>query len=168
MKRLTLIILSVVAILGVAPFYLTAQAPDTQIVFVNSQAAIAAHPAGEEAVQLEQQAREEINEIRASIQEIADRARAGEELTAEEQERYQTLVTTLQAVQQRYQADFDAAAAPAIEAVNRAIAEIAQEKGYTLVLDSLAAGPQGTNLVVYAQQGLDITELVIERVQAGQ
>lgn len=166
MKRLTLTLLCVVAILGVAPFYLSAQAPETQIVFVNSQAAIAAHPAGEEAARIEEQARVETGEIRDNIQALAERARAGEELTPEEQERYQTLVTTLQTVQQRYQADFNAAAGPAIEAVNQAIATIAEENGYTMVLDAMAAGPQGTNLVVYAQPGLDITELVVERIQS--
>lgn len=164
MKRLTLITLCVAAILGVASTQLTAQAPETRIVFVNAQAAIAAHPAGEEAVRIQEQARQETGEIRQSIQELADRARAGQQLTPEEQERYQTLVTTLQAVQQRYAADFDRAAAPAIEAVNGTIAQLAEENGYSIVMDAVAAGREGTNLVVYAQPGLDITEQVIERL----
>lgn len=164
MKRLTLIILSVGVLLGVASVNLDAQEQGTRIVFVNSQEVIAAHPAGEEAARIEEQARQETDEIRSSIQELAQRAQAGQELTPEEQERYQTLVTTLQTVQQRYQTEFNAAAQPAVEAVNSAIAAVAEENGYSMVLDSVAAGPQGTNLVVYAQPGLDITEMVIERV----
>lgn len=164
MKRLTLIILSVGVLLGVASVDLDAQEEGTRIVFVNSQEVISAHPAGEEAARIEEQARQETDEIRSSIEELAQRAQAGQELTPEEQERYQTLVTTLQTVQQRYQTEFNAAAQPAVEAVNAAIAAVAEENGYSMVLDSVAAGPQGTNLVVYAQPGLDITEMVIERV----
>lgn len=168
MKRLTLILLLVAAIVGVASMNLTAQTPDTRVVFVNSQAVIAAHPAGEEATQLEQQAREELDGIRSSIEELANRARAGEQLTAEEQERYQTLLATLQTVQQRYQAEISAAAEPAVAAVDEAIRAVAQENGYSIVLDSVEAGPRGTNLVVYAEDGLDITPQVVERIQAGQ
>ena len=164
MKRLTLLLLVVAALIGVASLNLTAQETSTRIVFVNSQAAIAAHPAGAQASQVEEQARQELQEIQGSIEQLAARARAGEQLTPEEQEPYQTLLTTLQSVQQRYQAEFGAAAGPAIEAVNAAIADIAEENGYSIVLDALAAGPQGTNLVVYAQPGLDITDLVIERI----
>ena len=168
MKRLTLLILAVVAILGVASTNLTAQETAAQIVFVNSQAAIAAHPAGQQIEDLEAQAREEISGLQQSIQEIANRARQGQQLTPEEQERYQTLVATLQTVQQRWEADIAEAAQPAVEAVDAAIQALAQENGYSIVLDAGVAGPQGTNLVVYAQEGLDITQQVIERIQGGQ
>lgn len=168
MKRLTLILLCVAAILGVASTNLTAQAPETRIVFVNSQAAIAAHPAGEEATALEGQAREELGGIQSSIQELANKARSGQQLSAEEQERYQTLLATMQSVQQRFEAEISAAAEPAVTAVDETIRQIAQEEGYTIVLDSGVAGPRGTNLVVYAQEGLDITDQVIERIQTAQ
>ncbi|MEX2540891.1 MAG: OmpH family outer membrane protein [Trueperaceae bacterium] len=168
MKRLTLILLCVVALLGVASTNLTAQAPETRIVFVNSQAAIAAHPAGEQATALEEQARNELGGIRTSIQELADRARAGEQLSAEDQERYQTLLATMQSVQQRYDAEIRTVAEPAVIAVDEAIRAVAAENGYSIVLDSDVAGPRGTNLVVYAQEGLDITELVVERIQSGE
>jgi Skp family chaperone for outer membrane proteins len=168
MKRLTLTILCVAAILGVASTNLTAQAPETRIVFVNSHAAIAAHPAGEEATALETQAREELSGIQSSIQEIANRARAGQQLSAEEQERYQTLLATLQSVQQRYDAEIRTVAEPAVAAVDQAIRAIADENGYSIVLDAAVAGPRGTNLVVYAREGLDITDQVVERIQAGQ
>jgi Skp family chaperone for outer membrane proteins len=168
MKRLTLTIICVAAILGVASTNLTAQAPETRIVFVNSQAAIAAHPAGEEATALEAQAREELGGIQTSIQEIANRARAGQQLSAEEQERYQTLLATLQSVQQRYDAEIRTVAEPAVAAVDQAIRAIADENGYSIVLDAAVAGPRGTNLVVYAREGLDITDQVVERIEAGQ
>lgn len=167
MKRLTLIILVAAAIIGVASLNLTAQPQGTQVVFINSQAAIAAHPAGEEAAQLQEQARTEIGEIQTSLQELANRVRAGEELSPADQERYQTLLTTLQTVQARYEAEINAAAGPAIEAVNQAIAAVAEANGYTIVMDAAVAGPPpGLNLIVYSQPGLDITDQVIEYLQS--
>ncbi len=161
MKRLTPLILAIAVILGVTSTTPSAQTSDTRVVFINSQAAIAAHPLGTEVSRIEEQARAETSEIAQSIEQLAARARAGEELTPEEQERYQTLVTTLQTVQQRYEQQFNEAAGPVIEAVNQAIAQVAAQNGYDIVLDSVAAGPQGTNLVVYAVDGLDITDQVI-------
>jgi Skp family chaperone for outer membrane proteins len=66
-------------------------------------------------------------------------------------------------VQSRYQADIAAAAEPAIEAVNDAIRDVAIEREYTIVMDIAAAAESG--LVVYAVDGLDITDLVLSRLR---
>lgn len=95
---------------------------------------------------------------------LTQRLRAGEQLTPEEDELYRTLLTTLETVQSRYQADVVATATPAIEAVNQTIGAIALENGYTVVLDVSVAARDG--LVVYAQDGLDITATVVERIRA--
>lgn len=50
---------------------------------------------------------------------------------------------------------------PIVAAINEAVREIATEEGLSLVLDS--SGGQ----VVFAEQSLDITDLVIDRVAAG-
>ena len=166
MRRLTLTLLSGVVALALASFLLPtpveAQDAPVRIVFVNSQIAIAAHPAGQAARELEAQARTEIDELRTVLDELNAKATGGQELSAAERESYQITLTTLNSVQQRYQADIAAAAEPAIVAVNEVIAQLAQENGYTLVLDRAEA--QG--LVVYAPEELDITQLVIERIEA--
>lgn len=163
MKRLTFYILVLLAAIGLGGATLTAQEAGTSIVFVDSQAAIAAHPAGEEADALRQQASEELGGLRTDLDAIAQRARAGEQLTPEEQERYNTLLRTLQQVDQRYRQQIEQVAAPAIEAVNNVIREVAQEQGYSIVLD---IGAASDGLVVYAQDGLNITPQVLERVRA--
>ena len=66
-------------------------------------------------------------------------------------------------MQARYQADIAAAAQPAIEAVNAAIRAVAEEAGIAVVMDIGAAAENG--LVVYAAEGLDLTELVAARLQ---
>lgn len=163
MRRLTLSTLAVAAILALGTLQLGAQDESTKIVFVDSQAAINAHPNGQEADRLQGQAREEIDELRTQIDALAQRARSGQQLTPEEAERYSALVTTLEAVQQRYQAEIADAATPAIEAVNEVIRTIAEENGYTIVMD---IGQAATGLVVYAQPGLDITETVVQEVRS--
>ncbi len=163
MKRFTLFVLAVAAVLVVATSSLSAQDQPTKIVFVDAQAAINSHPAGQAANQLQEQARTEIAGLRADIDALAQKIRAGQTLNADEQERYNLLLTTLDSVQQRYQTEIAQTAQPAIEAVNEVIRQIAEENGYTIVLD---AGVASAGLVVYAQDGLFITAQVIERLRS--
>ncbi|MGL4608489.1 MAG: OmpH family outer membrane protein [Trueperaceae bacterium] len=160
--------LFIVALIGVLAFSATlvAQQVMAGIVFVDSQAAIGAHPAGGEANKIREQATTEIEALQAEFQTLADKANSGQELTADEQSRAQTLRTTILEVQQNYAKQASEAASPALTAVDAAIKAIAEENGYLIVMDSGAAGLSGTNLVVYAAPQLDITPQVIERVQA--
>lgn len=162
MKRLTLLAAAVVLAMVPLASTLTAQDQPTKMVFVDSQALLAAHPAGQAASGLREQAQTEIDEIRAQLDVIQDRARSGAQLTNEETERFNILLATLETVQVRYQADIAAAAAPAIEAVNAAIEAVSLENGYTIVMDIGASADMG--LVVYAAEGLDITDAVMARL----
>jgi outer membrane protein len=144
---------------------LSAQEPQTRIVFIDSQAAIRAHPAGETSRQIEAQAQTEIQALQADLQALTAKVSSGQQLSADEQTRLQTLRSTLASVQQRYASEIAAAVEPALLAVNQVIQDIALENDYTLVLDRGVAGPDGVNLIVYAKEGLDITQQVIERVR---
>ena len=50
--------------------------------------------------------------------------------------------------------------APIVEKINAVIAQLAEEQGYTIIFDAA----QGN--IVYAQKALDLTEQVLERLQA--
>ncbi|SRR5690554_684803 len=163
MRRLTLLGITAVAIVAFFASNLTAQDQPSRVVYLNSQAAIHAHPSGSQLESLNAQAREEIGGLVQSISALEQKAASGQQLTPEEAERYATLQTTIQAVDARYKEEIAAAAEPARLAVDQAIKELAAELNYTMVLDSLAA--YETGLVVYADPALDITDLVIERVQ---
>ncbi len=164
MKR----ILFVAALIAVLAFSATlvAQQVANSIVFVDTQAAIAAHPAGAQAKTLEEQARVEVEALQTELKTIADKANAGTQLTADEQSRFQTLRTTLFDVQQNYATQIGQTAQPALDAVDAAIKAIAAENGYLIVLDSGVAGQGGSNLVVYAAEQLNVTQQVIDRVAA--
>ncbi len=162
MKRITMLVIGVAAAMLLMSTSLTAQPDSNRLVFVDSQALIAAHPSGVAATELRAQAQTEVNEIRQQLETMQRRAQAGEQLTNEETERFNILVTTLESVQARYQADIAAAAGPAIEAVNAAIRDISVEQGYGIVFDIGAAADSG--LVVYAADGLDITDAVMTRL----
>lgn len=163
MRRITLTFIALIAVLALGSLQLGAQEAPTKIVFVDAQAAINVHPSGADAQELQEMAREEISELRTEIDALAQKARGGEQLTPSEAERYSALITTVEAVQQRYQRDIAEAVGPAIEAVNEIIRSIAQENGYTIVMDITQAA---NGLVVYAQDGLDITPQVLEQVEA--
>jgi outer membrane protein len=168
MKRLTLLLTALAAFAAfalLASVATTAQDQPTKIVFVDSQAAISAHPSGAASDALQEQASEEISSLRDQIQGYTDRIRAGQQLTPEENEVYQTLLTTIQSVQQFWQQEISTTAEPALVAVNEAIAQIAEEEGYTIVMEFGVSASSG--LVVYAQDGLDITATVIARVSGG-
>lgn len=162
MKRVTYMILATVAVAFLGSLNLQAQAPATRIAFINSQQAIDAHPAGAAAREIEQRGIAEITEIQNSLNNIIERAQSGATITPEEQEVFQTGQLALEATARRYSEDVAAAAEPAVIAVDTALKAIAAEQGYTVVFDYEVARQSG--LVVYAQDGLDITELVISRL----
>ena len=163
MKRVTYMILAALGIAFVGSLNLQAQAPGALIAFVNSQQAIDAHPAGAAAREVEQRGIAEVTEIQNSLNAIIERARSGAQLTPEEQEAFQTGQVALESTANRYREEVAAAAEPAVTAVDAALKEVAAEQGYALVLDYEVAS--ATGLVVYAQDGLDITQLVIDRLQ---
>ena len=163
MKKIVFI-LGVVASL-VFSASLIAQETQTKIVFVDSQAAIQSHPAGAQSKELEAKAKVEIEGLQAELRPIVEKANAGTELSPDEQSRYQTIANTIRDVQTRTAQDIATTAKPALDAVDVAIKALAQENNYGIVLDREVAGLGGTGLVVYAREDLDITQLVIARVQ---
>ncbi len=164
MRRLTLLGLVGAVVVAFAASSLSAQSRPTKVVFIDSQTALMAHPSGAAVNALREQATAEINELAASINALERRIVAGEQLSAEDAERYQTLQTSLNAIQNRYLAEIDAVAAPAVTAVNEIITQLAQENGYTIVFDRETA--RESRLIVYSDGDLDITQLVLDRLQA--
>lgn len=168
MRRLTLFgfgTLGIAAALAAVIFTstLTAQERPSKVVYVDSQAALMAHPSGAAVESLRAQAEADVKELTDGLEALDAKAAAGQQLSPDEADRYRTLQTTLQAVQARYVNDINEAAAPAVAEVNAVIAELAEANGYTLVLDGVEA--RSLRLVVYAAPDLDITPLVIEKLE---
>jgi outer membrane protein len=163
--RRSLFIAAIIGVLALSAT-LVAQQVANSIVFVDTQAAIAAHPAGAQAKQIEEQARLEVEALQTELKAIADKANAGTQLTADEQSRFQTLRTTILDVQQNYATQIGQTAQPALDAVDVAIKAVAEENGYLIVMDRGAASLAGTGVVVYAAEQLDVTQQVIDRVAA--
>jgi outer membrane protein len=159
MKRLTLALVAAVAVALMLGANLGAQDAPTRIAFVDSQALIASHPAGQSANELRALAAEEIGGLRDRLDGLQAKARA-EGLDNEESELFNVLVATYDSVQARYASDIAEAAQPAIEAVNAAIREVAVANGIAVIMDIEAAAESG--MVVYAADGLDLTEAVAD------
>ncbi|ADI13210.1 OmpH family outer membrane protein [Truepera radiovictrix] len=149
--------------LALAPFGM-AQQP-LSIAFIRTAEVLAAHPAGQQAAQLTERARAELEEIAATLQPLLARFNAGEQLTAEERDTLELSQRTYQETQARYQEEIQAAARPAEEAIDAIIRQIAEENGYTLVFNREVAA--ASQLIVYGAESVpDITEEVIARIRA--
>jgi outer membrane protein len=162
MKRLTLVLAAALAFAVLVGANLGAQDAPTRLAFVDSQALIAAHPAGAAANDLREVAADEISEIRGRLDALQAKARS-DGLDNDEAELFNILLATLESVQTRYAADIAAAAQPAIDAVNAAIRAVAEASGVAVVFDIDAAASSG--LVVFATDGLDLTEEVAAQLQ---
>jgi outer membrane protein len=162
MKRLTLVLAAALAFAILLGANLGAQDAPTRLAFVDSQALIAAHPAGRAANELREVAADEIGDIRSRLDALQAKARS-QGLDNDEAELFNILLATLESVQTRYSADIAAAAQPAIDAVNGAIRAVAEANGIAVVFDIDAAASSG--LVVFATDGLDLTEQVAARMQ---
>jgi len=149
MNRVSFILLTL--LIAVVASTAWVQQGQTRIAFVDSQAAIRAHPAGAQAKVLEEQAKAEVEALQADINLILEKANSGQQLTADEQNRFQTLRSTIVSVQQRYAEEIRATT-----------------NDYGVVLDSRVAGQEGINLVVFAKPELSITQQVIDRVSVMQ
>ncbi len=134
------------------------------IAFIRTSAVLAAHPAGQQAAQLTEQARTELEEIATTLQPLIARANAGETLSPEESDTLELSQRTYQETQARYQQEIEAAAQPAEAEIDAIIRQIAEESGYTLVLNQDVAA--SSQLIVYAEGVADITDEVIARIEA--
>ncbi len=139
--------------------------PLAAVGFVDSQYLLTVHPAYAQIVQTREMANTEIGQVAATVQTLQGKQQAGETLSPEEQELLQVSMSSLQALQARYDQELQAAAQPAIEAVNAAIAQVAAQLSIGVVLDANTAREMG--LVVYAAPGNDLTPLVEEALRAG-
>ena len=162
MKRLTLLLVAAIAVALPLGAQLGAQDAPVRLAFVDSQALIATHPAGQAASELRVLATEEIGGLRDRLDALQAKAR-GEGLSNEEAELFNVLLATYESVNSRWAAEIAAAAQPAIEAVNAAIRVVADEAKIAVVMDIDAAAESG--LVVYAAPGLDLTEAVAARLR---
>ncbi len=155
--------LSLMVLLGSLSF-----AQEIRIAFVNPNALLAAHPAGEAAAELVRQQEAELSVLISDIQALQSKSETAEGLTADERARANLLVRTLDEVRGRYEQDIRAASEPAVVAINAAVAVVAKANGFQLVLDGDLAGTAGLGLVVYAdpEYSTDITDLVIAQMNA--
>lgn len=143
---------------------LSAQNDFSRVVFVDAARALASHPAGGAVAEIQKRQEEELGPIVEKIKAL-QKAAQERELTPEEQDLADIQIRTLQDSQRRYAEEILKASEPAVNSVNTAITAISQAQGYSMVLDGNIAGQNGIGLVVYAVDGLDITDQVIEYVK---
>lgn len=132
---------------------------------VNTAQLLAAHPDGQKAATLRQQASDELAPLLEQLQALQTKSQSAE-LTAEERSQANLLVATVEQTRARYEADIRTAAEPAQAAIDAAIKAVAEANGYTLVIDGDLAGANGLSLFVYVDLASipDITQQVIQQM----
>ncbi|MFQ5677994.1 MAG: OmpH family outer membrane protein [Gemmatimonadota bacterium] len=146
----------------------------TPMVFLNTQALLPQVPGAREAQQTwqeeVQQYNQEVEQLRARIDSLLASYRQQESMLSPDakQQRQQEIVQKQQELQSRASELEQKAGArqqellkPILERVQQVIEEIRQENSYTMVFDMAGAG------VVAADPALDITALVLQRLQSG-
>ena len=141
--------------------FAVAQADGFRLAFVDTQVLISAHPAQADIADLGAALDAELQELLAQRQALITK-QASDGLTAEEEELLQALTVTIQTRQNTGLEEIRNAAAPAEQAANDIIREIAARDGYDLVLDIGAAA----GLVVFAAEDVpDITQEAVTLMQ---
>lgn len=163
MNRLKFVFTSLIISL---PLVLATMVSAQSFVIIDARTALAAHPAGSAVVDIQARQQEELAPILQQLETLQTKLRSGQPLTIEEQDQGETLMNFLQEAQRRYTEEILAASEPAVQVVNYTICQLSQENGYDIVIDGNTAGQDGLGLIVYANDRLDITQRVVELVQA--
>lgn len=142
---------------------LTAQDTPTRIVFIDSARLFEAHPQGASVAELIRQREADLAELRSELEAIVARVQGGQEASLEDRQRYDLLARTIEESNRRWAQEINTAAEPISASIDGAISTVARENGYNIVLDGVVASTSG--LIVYADDDLDITERVIERIR---
>ncbi|GIW30820.1 MAG: hypothetical protein KatS3mg071_0994 [Meiothermus sp.] len=140
---------------------LGAQTPPTadKIGYLNARAVVEAHPQFAKVREVQARAEAELNPLRAELQALEDKIRAGN-ATTQEQQTYRTLAQNLQAASQKWTEQQNSVLRPITEDIDKIVSKVAKEQGFAIVLDQEVAASSG--LVVYAAQGLDLTPAIMQ------
>ncbi len=164
MKRIAFLPLTLLlAFVGVLGLSQNKEIP-TRIGYIDAQKVIEAHPKYGELDALQKQAENERKPVLEQLQALEPKLRDGS-ATAKERQDYEALRKVFDELGQKWQEKINAKLAPITQEIDAAIAKVAGENGFAMILSANVAAQSG--LVVYASPDVDITDLVI-RALSGQ
>ena len=152
--------LALVAAFGLGTLAPHAQTPAAKIGFVDVDTLFAAHPSDKDIKALQQSANKELSDLDAKIKAID--AKGASASAAEKQTREQ-LATSYNAKLKSFDDQMKAKAGPVEQAVDKALGNYAKQNGFAVIMDRAVA--QQSGLVVYADQGTDVTEAVKKTIK---
>ncbi|GAO75000.1 OmpH family outer membrane protein [Meiothermus ruber] len=161
MKRLTLFVPTLAALL--LSSLLVAQTPPTadKVGYLNARAVVEAHPQFVRVKEVQAKAEAELKPLREQVQSLEAKLRQGN-ATAQEQQAYRTAVQRLETAGQKWSEQQGSVLRPITEDIDMVIGRVAKEQGFAIVLDQEIAASSG--LVVYAAQELDLTQAIKQAI----
>ncbi|ADV66994.1 OmpH family outer membrane protein [Deinococcus maricopensis] len=152
---------AVVAAFAVGTLAPHAQTAPQKVGFVNVQTVLEAHAGNAAINDLRKKADTELKPLETQLNTIQQK---GANATAAEKQQFNTLLDTYNAKAKTYQDQINAKVAPIEKDVDAAVATAAKANGFAIVMDQATAAQSG--LVVYADNGADLTTAVVNQVKA--
>lgn len=162
MNLKTLAPIALVAALGFGSLAPHAQTAPQKIGFVNVGEVLKAHPGNAAVTALRAKGDAELKPLDTQIKAIQAKGTAA---TAAEKDQMAQAITTLNAKIASYNDQITKAVAPIETAVDTAVSSTAKTQGFSVVMDTVQAGPSGTGLVIYADGSTDLTAAVIKNLK---
>ncbi|MBF6594884.1 MAG: OmpH family outer membrane protein [Thermaceae bacterium] len=132
-----------------------------RIGYIDSDVVLQAHPDFAKVKEVQTQAQGELKPLQDQLTALEAKLQGGG-ATAKDQQDYQALRQGYQDTLKKWQAKQDVVLNPITDEINNIVAKVAQEQGFALVMDKRVAGSSG--LVVYADNGLDLTDAVVKAI----
>jgi outer membrane protein len=163
MKRMLWIapVLAAIGLMG-APLVAQTKPQAVKIGFINSDMAIEAHPDYAKVKAVRDQADKELKPLQNQLTQLQQKIQSGQ-ATAKDQQDFQTLRQAYQDALKKWSTRTEEAGKPLTEQINKIIKKVAEENGFQVIMDYKVAS--ASNLVVYAADGLDVTQKVIEELK---
>ncbi len=138
-----------------------AQNASQKIGYVDVQAVLQASPKYGEVDGLYKKSQTDLKPAADQLKAIQDK---GTNATAAERQQYDTLLKTYQANAKKWEDQVNAKLTPINADVNTAVTKVAQDQGFSMVLNKGVAA--GSQLVIYAdEKSLDLTPAVIAQIK---
>lgn len=133
----------------------------TRVGFIDFQEILSIHDVYDELVEKEEAARAELDSLGQTYAQL-EQKRAENALTAEDEEMFTLVTSSLDSLSLRYEEELNALLNIAIEDIQAAVRQVAMDLEISAVFDYAAAFNSGG--LFYADPDLDITERVINEM----
>ncbi len=136
----------------------------SRVGYIDAQKVIESHPRFSEVKAIQDKADKEVKPLVDQIKALSQKIKDGSASSKDRQD-LQSLQKVYAQTSKKWQDKINTVLAPITKEIDKTIAQVAVQNGFSMVLSANVAGQSG--LVVYASPDSDLTELVIKALTSG-